>query len=53
MPKQDLNTAIEAWKNKVLATYDNNNPGCVDTFAMIRDIDAIIAKAFDHDPVLP
>ena len=50
MSTTDLNKAIDEWKNKVLSA--NDSQGMIDTFAMIKDIDRIIADAFDHAPII-
>ena len=51
VPKHGLDEALSAWKDKVMATYHAKGGGA-DTLRMIRDVDKIIAEAFDHDPVL-
>lgn len=47
--KEQLEKRIEAWKQKVLASYDGI---AVDTERMIKDIDIIIAEEFGHETVL-
>ncbi len=50
MNAADLKKAIDAWKEKVLKAKESG--GAVDTFAMVKDIDKIIAEAFGRSPVI-
>lgn len=47
---KELEAKLDDWKRKVMATYKTCD--AADTFRMIRDVDRIIAYAFDHDPVI-
>ncbi len=46
----ELEASLNKWMQKVLNTYDAGLPA--DTYRMIKDVDAIIAEAFDHDRVI-
>lgn len=50
MTTEDLKAALNDWTQKVLTAH--STAGITDTFAMIRDVDKIIAEAFDHDQVI-
>lgn len=50
MNTTDLNKAIDEWKDKVLKAKES--AGMTDTFTMTKDIDKIIAEAFDRSPVI-
>ena len=42
---------LKEWMEKVINAYNSKENGMTDTFAMIEDVDKIIAEAFEHDPV--
>ena len=46
---QELREKLDEWKAKVLTTYKFSD--AADTYRMIKDVDRIIATAFDHSPV--
>ncbi len=46
--EERLEKRINEWKEKVLKTTD----GTADTYAMMKDIDAIIAEEFDREKCL-
>lgn len=48
-----LEQKLNEWVAKVVASYNPDTPGAPNTFQMVKDVDQIIAEAFDHDPVLP
>ena len=52
-----LKEELLAWVEKVCAAkehydVDNGQVAFVSTYAMIQEVDDIIAKAFDRDPVI-
>ena len=47
-----LEQKLLEWVAKVVAAHNSDTPGAPDTFQMVKDVDQIIAEAFDHDPVL-
>lgn len=47
---QELREKLDGWKAKVLTTYKFGD--AADTYRMIKDVDKIIADAFDHEPVI-
>lgn len=48
MNKKELETLLNEWTVKVLKTYGTAG----DTYDMIKDVDEILAAAFDHDSIL-
>ena len=53
MTTEELRAAINEWAEKVTHAHEDNTPHTyANTCKMITDIDKIIAKAFDRDPVL-
>lgn len=53
--KEKLSEQIDGWKEKVLTTYETDKPGSgymIDIYRMVRDIDKIIADAFDVETVI-
>lgn len=53
--KEKLSEQIDGWKEKVLNSYEADKPSSgymIDIYRMIRDIDKIIADAFDVETVI-
>lgn len=48
MDKKELETLLNEWTVKVLKTYGAS----ANTYDMIKDVDEILAAAFDHDSIL-
>lgn len=46
-----LKSQLVNWCSKVI--YAKEGGGMVNTYRMLKDIDKIIADAFDHEPVIP
>lgn len=48
MEKKDLEQKLKEWTEKVLKTYGSE----ADTYRMVKDIDKILADAFQHDTII-
>ena len=55
MDRKEFEKRLEEWKEKVMGAYKGKEyygHCAVNTYAMIIDIDRLIAEAFEHDTVL-
>ena len=52
MDIKEFEQAVEAWKKRVISAMADDGEGFIDTVAIMADIDKIVAKAFDRDPVI-
>lgn len=55
MTVEELKNSIDKWRDGILSTYSSTRESCyvgADTYGMIKDIDKIIADAFDHEYVI-
>ena len=55
MDRKEFEKRLEEWKEKVMGAYKGKEyygHCAVNTYAMIIDIDRLIAEAFDRDTVL-
>ena len=47
-----LEQKLLEWVSSVVAAYNSDALGSVNTLKMMMDVDGIIADAFDHDRVI-
>jgi hypothetical protein len=48
MEKKELEQKLKEWTEKVLKAYGSE----ADTYRMVKDIDKILADAFQHDTII-